>query len=299
MLYFITMDDNKSTITTFLKIVEKELNFSVKILSYNEALNWYSFYNSIVIFCDIERFNKSLLKEAIGLNDRIRNEKPWIVLNNPNEVLGRYKLLKGFHNKGINSFNVHRPPVKDKPIKFPVFLRNELDHKGPISRLINCHEDLQKSLTSIKPKSLQSPFLPMIVEYCAVNNVQGNFHKYGAFFLKDKVIPKHLYFSDQWMIKGDTKHQTPANLISEKKYITENYFEKEISRIFKMARIGYGRIDFAISQKGIEVFEINTNPQIISRADFDSKRPYVIEQFVERFTITLQELYSEYSGIRS
>lgn len=293
MLYFITMDDNKYTILPFLKVVEEHLGFPAAVLSYDDAFNWYSFHNSVVIFCDIERFDGNLMEQALSLKDRIINEKPRVILNNPGYVLKRYKLLKRLYNEGINSFNVHRPPIKNKKIRYPLFLRNELDHQGPVSGLINSREDLEKQLITVASKFFQSPFLPMIVEYCAVNNSTLRFHKYGAFLLKNEVIPKHLYFSDKWMIKGSTKRQTPDDLIREKEYINQNYFNEEVLRVFDIGGIGYGRIDFAISEHGIEVFEINTNPQIISLADLDSERPYVIEQFVEKFTISLQKLYSE------
>lgn len=35
-------------------------------------------------------------------------------------------------------------------------------------------------------------------------------------------------------------------------------------RVFSDARIDYGRIDYCLTERGLEVFEINTNPAVLS-----------------------------------
>src|SRR5438128_2559784 len=54
-------------------------------------------------------------------------------LNDPARVMGRYELLANLHSAGINPFTTYRADSLPRPQRFPVFLRREFDHRGPIS----------------------------------------------------------------------------------------------------------------------------------------------------------------------
>jgi hypothetical protein len=50
-------------------------------------------------------------------------------------------------------------------------------------------------------------------------------------------------------------------------YVRTNPHQADLREIFAAARIDYGRIDYAIKDGRIQVWEINTNPQIMSFQD--------------------------------
>lgn len=248
-----------------------------------------SFKDAVVIFCDIERFPPEKLSIPRNLYNRIAAEQPRKVLNNPWKVLQRFELLKNLHEAGINTFDIHRPSLNGEQVRYPVFIRNELDHCGPVSGLIHNESELQNQLKTAKPKR-PAPFSPMVVEYCDARTTDGRYHKYGAFYLGNKVVPRHLFFSNHWMVKGTTD-QLPQDISTENDYISNNHFAEQLATAFKIANIEYGRADFVSTPRGIEVFEINTNPTVLDDGDLNSNRKHVTEFFVLNFTEVLQRLY--------
>lgn len=289
MLFFITMNDNKFTIELYLDVIRNAIDFPAKILSYEEAYRTPSFRGAVVIFCDIERFPLEQLSIPRNLYNRIAGEQPRAILNNPWTVLQRFDLLKTLKQAGINSFDIHRPPLHGKLIRFPVFLRNELDHYGPVSDLIHTETALHTQLRTAKGKK-PGPFSPVVVEYCDARSQDGRYHKYGAFYLRDTIVPRHLFFSNNWMVKG-TADQLPQDLAMEMDYINNNHFASELAAVFKLAQIDYGRVDFVATPRGIEVFEINTNPTMLDAGDMKSNRKQVTDYFLTNFTKAVKLLH--------
>jgi len=287
MLYFITMGDNKFTIDIFLWHVQDRLGFPAAILSYEEAALHEDFKDAVVIFCDIERFTEGSLVQALDVYNHIKAHGARCLLNHPQRVLRRFELLTELHQLGINDFNVYRQPQEG--IRYPVFLRNELDHQGPVSGLLASPTELADALQSARGKT-SGPFSPLITEYCDVRIRDLGYHKYGAFCLMGRVVPRHLFFSDAWMVKG-TKDQRPEHAQKENDYLDRNDFEKEIAGVFHTAHIDYGRVDFAQAPNGLAIFEINTNPTIMDNGDLNSNRTHVTEHFVSAFVQAMQDLY--------
>jgi hypothetical protein len=291
MLYFITMSDNKFTIELFLECIRDRLGFPAAILSYDDADWVYDFDDAVVIFCDIERFTEDLTQEALKLCDRILSGRPRRVLNNPCHLLRRFDLLKELHRRGINDFDVHRHINAHEPVRYPVFVRNELDHYGPVSDLLYSEEELADKMATARGKRL-GPFSALITEYCDVRTGGFGFHKYGAFCLDGKVVPRHLFFSNNWMVKG-TKDQLPEHIEIEKEYLLHNSFHEQIAEVFDIGHIGYGRVDFAKTKDGLAIFEINTNPTVLDPGDLESNRRHITDTFLSTFTLALQQLHGE------
>lgn len=289
MLYFITINGYQFTIELYLEVIRPAINFPAHVISYDEAARIPSFKDAVVIFCDIERFPPDKLSIPRDLYNHVAAQQPRRVLNNPWKVLQRFELLKSLQQAGINSFNIHRAPLNGQELRYPVFIRNELDHCGPVSKLIDNETELQNQLKTAKPIK-PAPFKPMIVEYCDARSTHGRYHKYGAFYLWNTVVPRHLFFSNHWMVKGTTD-QLPEDAGKENDYISNNHFAEQLAAAFRIANIEYGRADFVATPRGIEVFEINTNPTVLDRGDLNSNRTHITEAFVVTFTEALQKLY--------
>src|SRR5688572_11770901 len=102
-----------------------------------DAVLWSSHtVNAVHVFTDMERLSDSQLVAAAGLYRALR-DIGIPCLNDPAKVMGRYQLLCNLFEAGINPFAVYRADGRPKPPRFPVFVRNESDHCGPMSALIN------------------------------------------------------------------------------------------------------------------------------------------------------------------
>jgi hypothetical protein len=64
---------------------------------------------------------------------------------------------------------------------------------------------------------------------------------------------------------------------ASRRYTETNPWAQAVRPIFEMAQIEYGRMDFAVTDGRVQVFEINTNPVLLLAGDLDDpeRRPTV------------------------
>ena len=70
-----------------------------------------------------------------------------------------------------------------------------------------------------------------------------------------------------------------------------NPHERELREIFRLARIDYGKIDYAVLGDRLQVWEINTNPTLAPTPDrIVAERRAVLSQRVERIAAAFAEI---------
>jgi hypothetical protein len=281
MLYFLTCRQHMYTVQVF----QEYTNATYLKVVPHEELTTHQFYpEDIVIFCDIDRCNDEQLEELKTAYNNIL-KTGCRILNNPSKVLRRYQLLRGLYSEGINNFQVYRLlELPREGIRFPVFLRDELNHSGPRTGLIHTYGQLELALTNNRTIN------PLVCEFIDVT-IAGLYHKYGAFILDGKIIPRHFFLSDAWSVKsgsGDIDHSKQLEI----DYVKKNPHEEELRRIAGYAHVEFGRIDYAVTEKGIQVFEINTNPTIIDDMDVaeGNQRHLITHWFIDTISDELKSL---------
>jgi hypothetical protein len=200
-------------------------------------------------------------------------------LNNPYQVKRRYALCRNLYERNINAFNVYRLHEK-ADCTFPVFIRDEYDHQGALTYLIYNTEDLNRTISQFSEREKL-----LIVEFVDVSeSMWGCFHKYGAFYLDGQIIPRHFFISDDWNVKNSSVNMSSIQKF-EQNYIDSNPHQELLKPIFIEAGIEYGRIDYAITDNGIQVFEINTNPTIVDMGDLEKDNPrlFATTEFINQF----------------
>lgn len=213
------------------------------------------------IFADLELLSLGDLQKAVILWESLANAGCRIrLLNHPASSMRRYELLRALHERGINRFNVYRLTEARWPERYPVFLRREDDHGGPISPLLQTRRELEEAL-HVLDRSGQVRDGVLVVEFCDTADAGGIYRKYGAFVVGDRVFPKSLQFSRHWVQKGSDLHDAEL-LREERAYVEGNPHEAPLREVFQLARIQYGRMDYALLDGRIQVWEINTNPTI-------------------------------------
>ena len=73
------------------------------------------------------------------------------------------------------------------------------------------------------------------------------------------MLPRHVLFGRDWNLKT-TDLEGPAFDAERDEYLKANPHAREIARIFELARIDFGRIDYGLLDGRPQVWEINTNP---------------------------------------
>jgi len=222
----------------------------------------------IYLFSDIERLSvydrdrAGVLYETLASDPGTR-----LLLNDPRRTLCRYELLRFLHDLGENDFNVYRVTERSVPQRFPVFLRGEDDHQGASTELIESPESLARELAAMTTRGVVREG-KLIVEFVETRSDDGLFRKYGAFLIGNRIVPRHVLLSKGWMVKSPTMdHGLSAEaLVAEQMaYLEGNPHETALRRIFGLANIAYGRIDYGLKEGRIQVFEINTNPTVLTR----------------------------------
>ncbi|MGH7264503.1 MAG: hypothetical protein ACREMB_06550 [Candidatus Rokuibacteriota bacterium] len=215
------------------------------------------------IFADLELLSPADLQKAVVLWQSLADGGPGIrLLNHPARSMRRYELLRTLHERGINRFDVYRLTEARWPAQYPVFLRREGDHGGPTSPLLRTRRELEGALHALR-RSGEVRDGVVVVEFCDTADARGLYRKYGAFVVGDRVFPKSLQFSRHWVQKGSDLHDAEL-LREERAYVEGNPHEEALRRIFQLARIEYGRMDYALLDGEIQVWEINTNPTVTS-----------------------------------
>jgi hypothetical protein len=230
------------------------------------------------IFADLERVAPprlgSLAKEWSELEAAGGNR----LLNHPVRALRRYELLRTLYEAGINQFNVYRLDEARRPARYPVFIRREEEHDGPMTAVIMDPEQYDRELEAIARLPIARDHL-LAVEFCDTRDEQGIVRKYGAACIGGEIKPFHVYISRKLFVKEPTDGIVDAHTAAEElRYFEENPHAEELRQIFALARVDYGRIDYGFRKGRLQVWEINTNPYWVVSKERHPLRVPILEQ---------------------
>ena len=212
------------------------------------------------------------------------------LLNHPTRSMRRYELLHNLYERGINAFNAYRVTEGRWPERYPVFLRHENDHEGPITPLLMSRHELLDAIRAFERTDDRREEL-LIVEFSDTADARGIYRKYGAFIVGDRIFPKSLQFSRCWVQKS-ADLRDPDLLREEVQYVEHNPHEQMLRKIFALARIQYGRMDYVILDGRVQVWEINTNPTIVGGQAGPDARAAVRSLVLTRMVAAFETLSS-------
>lgn len=226
------------------------------------------------IFADLERLGPRDQERAAAIWNALdaarRAGAPVRLLNHPIASMRRYELLRTLHDRGLNAFDVFRLDEGRQPKRYPVFLRGERDHEGSRSELLDSPEALEAAVEQRRRTGRALDGL-VAVEYCGARDAAGRHRKYAAFRIGDAVVPRHLYASDDWVVK--TPDLAHADLAQEElAFLRDNPHAEALDAVFRLARIDYGRVDYGVVDGRVQVYEINTAPILDGVIDESRRR---------------------------
>lgn len=212
------------------------------------------------VFTDLDRLTGYEIDAATEIALALSAAEPAAaIVNWPNRAFGRYALLRHLRETGLNSFDVWRLDEERLPSRFPVFIRREQDALGPESELLHDETEFQAAVDALQSsgKGLSGR---IAVQFCQRPDANGLYRKYGAFCFRGQIVPQHLFLSTNWNVKRSTIELSPAMIEEEERYVFDNPHAEYLRGIFERAEIDFGRVDYAVVNDRIEIFEINTNP---------------------------------------
>ena len=141
-------------------------------------------------------------------------------------------------------------------MRFPVFLRHELGTVYQAPQLLGNREAYEAECARIDKRGM------LAIEFQDTADTHGVYRKYGCFIIGDRLIPRHLYMSRNWLVKS-ADIVDAAFLKEELDYMDANPHAQRLLKVCRMANIGYGRIDYALLNGEPQIWEINTTPQLL------------------------------------
>ncbi|MGH7507752.1 MAG: hypothetical protein ACRELX_19015, partial [Longimicrobiales bacterium] len=243
--------------------------------------------------------------------EHVRQADPTACLiNHPGEVLLRAELLRATYDADFNDFRAipaaamvagetgsaagaaRRGDGGHEALRYPVFIREANEHRGSLTGLLPDVDALDHALIGLRVRGYPLATL-LVVEFCETADIEGIYRKYSAFVVGDRILPRYLNASRTWMVKQEARVYEMNFADQELRYLAENPHEDWLRTVFGLARIGYGRIDYAVRDGRPQLWEINTNPTI-GRAGRPRIRPPEAERYRERIAPARARFYEAF-----
>lgn len=262
VIYHVAGADNDWPPKAFLRHWAERIGPAFRTINTHQLAEVSSLPRGTYLFTDLERQDEGRRRLQAQIWDQLAEHAPQVrLLNHPLRAMGRRELLDALYADGINPYRAFRPNDLPDDLQFPVFVRMERDHLGSRTPLIESWADLEDTLSRAILQGTPTDGM-IVVEFCDTSDAEGIFRKYSAFRIGDAIVPRHQIFSTNWMLKNidlidDAKRE------EEDAYLEKNPHESQIRQVFERASIEYGRMDYAVIDDRIVVWEINTNPIIM------------------------------------
>jgi hypothetical protein len=222
------------------------------------------------ILTDFDRLSPSEQDLAGRIHERLVAEA-LPVLNDPRRFRPRDAMLLHLQRQGINSFGCWRPADGEVPDRYPVFLRTIAAHRGVIGDLLDGPEAAARALAAALEAGFALRDL-LFVEYAAeALSESGVFQKHAAFRIGDAVFRANTVNSADWVAKIGTMGVARLEDYARERAEMDHWpLAGWALRVFEVAEIGFGRLDFGMVGGEPQVYEINTNPDMKSSLEHPS-----------------------------
>ena len=262
MIHYLTAAAKRAPIELYLKDWGVRLRRRVRVLSYEDRPSPRTLADGAFVFADVDRLSADLTDAATALWDALaaRGERVRL-LNRPGVSMRRAELLGALHRSGTNRFGVRGAREPREGLRFPVFVRHALEHEGAYTPLLPDAAALDSALAGLVEAGRDAEQL-LVVEFLDTAGPDGLYRKYAATVVGERVIAHHIMFGRDWEVKGPSLAE-PEMLAEERAYQLGNPHQEALRSLFQRARIDYGRIDYAVLDGQLQVWEINTNPTLL------------------------------------
>lgn len=271
MIYVLLKAEHDYTITKYLASGGQAQAGRLTPLPWRRALRQRRLPGGTYVFTDFERLRPEALRWASTMADTLEADEGARLLNHPARWVPRYELLRRLHDEGTNPYAAYRLSELPASVRFPVFVRLGSDHQGARSELLHTRAEIDAAVSELKRRRKSMDDV-LVIEFQETVDELRQYRKYGAFRVGDRIVPRHLFFGGSWCLKGPSNHRD-EQFDEEEAYMRDNPHRDELMRVFTLAGLDYGRIDYAMVDGRICVWEVNSNPMISIAEDATTGRP--------------------------
>jgi hypothetical protein len=273
VIYYLSTERYSSTVRHFLRDHTSQARHLLCSLTYEELFFERAAPIGHYIFTDFDRLSRYELECAAAFAYALNKAAPDArILNHPLKALERYPLLVALDRVGINDFTAIRIECRDRPSRYPVFIRAEDGYGGPETDLLHSDDEYDAAIDDLTRRGL--PLRGRVaIGFANERSSDGYFYKYGAFNVGDGIVPHDRLRARNWAIKyfpipGELVDcdmdysESEIGISEELDYMNNNPHRDVLKRAFALAGIDFGRADYGIVNGRVQIYEINTNPFI-------------------------------------
>ncbi len=284
-LFAVTKKAFQSTFADFIGKMAPDFADRLIPFSYEQIIAGGRFPRGNYLFTDMDRATRQeIVRSAQLCQALVEDGGTWRVINWPNRVLNRYELLRRLCDNGTNRFNVYLYAEARRPGRYPVFVRLLSIHGGESSALLQRWDDVEATIEQLlKQGACREDIL--ITEFEDTRSPDDLYRKYSYFVFDGAVYPGPVMFSKTWNVNPLTMFCSDATIDEEIAFSKSAPHLDRIKEIFAFAHIQYGRIDYALLNGAVRIWEINTNPGYWGVAP--TKYPARQERFVKPFLLPI------------
>jgi len=264
MIYFYTHVHHFYTIKSFLDGWGRSVRPRMTLQNYSDLR--YSRYlpPGAYILADSDRLDPAGRKFAAEVGEQIL-ARGWPLLNRPSKLLYRVELMNTLRAQGLSRVGAYLVDQIPADLRYPAFVRIEDNHNGRIGPVVNDRAALEESIKGFGDVAREKLF---VMEFCDTKGPDNIYRKYGVQIVGDKLIPRHVFFGQDWIVKY-SKYTTP-DLIREEEVFVSKMPDDQIEqcrKIFEISGTTYGRLDYSLADGKVQPWEINLNPMLCRSPD--------------------------------
>jgi len=301
VIYYISTERFSTTVRYFLRDNHVEPRGLLKSLTYEELFFERAAPIGHYIFTDFDRLSRYELECAAAFAKALQKAAPEAcILNHPLTALERYPLLIALNKAGINDFTAIRIEGGERPKRYPVFIRAEDGYGGPETDLLHNDDEYDAAIANLFQRGLPTRGR-LAIGFANERSPDGYYYKYGALNIGGRIIPQHINYGENWVVKLNYQHagnaasrdeaygESEAGVANELNYVKHNPHQDILSRVFEIAGIDFGRVDYGIVDGRVQIYEINTNPYLPygkKHSNRTEKKPIVLNGILEALRAT-------------
>jgi len=210
------------------------------------------------VFSDVDRLSSGATIRAARLAMVLAERSDVRIVNHPVRSMRRYELIRWLRETGVNPYDAVSLTESRWPSRYPVFLRRDDGHEGPLTPLLADRSMLERAMAQAMASRYQRDTI-LAVEFCDTRDADGIYRKYSVWRFGEVYFPAHVLFGRDWALKH-THDATPESVAEEMAFLDADPHREAVRAVFEAARIEFGRIDYSVKDGRIVVWEINTNP---------------------------------------
>lgn len=261
LIFYVTHRKHAYTHAVVLLYHRPDLQASFRLVRYEDAGLLRGVRAGVVVWSDMDRLSAEELQRAADLSAELAQQTGLTQLNHPTASLQRLDLLRVLRGDDGNFFRAFRPDELNDTMRYPVFIRDEVGALYEEPPLLHDRPALDAALARPDGRKLVRP---IVVEMTGTPGPDGYYRKFAAYRVGDTIYAQHIAMSKSWFVKNAADRLLPAHIDEIRAYITENPHAERVMQVFERARMQYGRIDYTLAEGKFVVFEINSNPTVLS-----------------------------------